>query len=283
MVDLNLLVQAWTLIEEAEKTRPDQRARACEILSEALELAKTIEIDSRVYKFIEIADTYAELNLTEKSLEVLNQTLETVQEMSYDGGRATQLSEVGKRFVAKGLIDRGFNLLEQALELAKIIEDVDERDLALCNIAYAYGEAGQDDFAFEIAALIEDEFRAALRVFSPLAEDCIQLGQHDRVLKIINAAEQIDSGTFVASEAIRAYATVKDYNRPLQFVDEIKSADGKISVLADIAKQHLKAGHKETALEILNRATAIAATIKDKNSRSFAHDLIDSVWAKAKE
>ncbi|HAZ48200.1 MAG TPA: hypothetical protein DCZ55_28010 [Cyanobacteria bacterium UBA11371] len=257
------------------KTKPTQRDTALRLLSNALEQAEMIsETATKAYYFNDIASAYAELGLEEKCLEILERASELLQPISYEGWKSMELSRLGRNYARIGLANRGLEFLNQAFQIAKVVEDLDERDFSLCDVGYAYGEMGLNDLAIEAANLIYDKFRAGLRIFEPLVQDYISLAQHEQVLKLIEASEDIGE-TWVITRAIERYANVGDYEHPLEFVEIVKSSESKTLVLADLAKAHLKAGNLETALKLRSQAIAIAETIKDKKERDFWIDYID--------
>lgn len=165
---------------------------------------------------------------------------------------------------------------------ATLVEDVDERDFSLCDVAYAYGEIGLNDLAIEIAKLIYDKFRADLRIFDPLIQDSINLAQHEQVLKFIEASENIGE-TWAVRRAIERYTRLADYEHPLHFIEKLKLPESKILVLADLAKAHLQAGNSETAMKLRSQALSLAETINDKNLTAFARVLIKSIDSSMKK
>jgi tetratricopeptide (TPR) repeat protein len=275
----------FTLIERIQfligkasrKTKPTQRANALKVLCEALEQIALIPESWQQSSYLnDVARVCVELGLTEKCIEVLNQALEVAQTIPYENLKAHELSKIGGCYVEAGLTGQGLELLDQALQIAKTLEDVDERDLTLCEIASEYGEIGQVDLAIEIAGLVEDKYRADSRVFGHLAARFVILERHDQVQQFIEAAYDKPSAIL---DAMGAYERTGDYERMLQFIDEVEPPVNKVSALASLAKAYLKADQKDKALETLDHASTIAATLQDRNYRSFAKETIASVRA----
>lgn len=250
-----------------EKTKATERESVLQALSNALEeTEKLFDSLQKVSYLNDIANSYAALGSTEKCIEVLSQALEDTQGIEYDSNKASELSKIGSTYIKLGLAEQGFDLLDQALQIAKSSKDIGEFyeiDFAFCDLAYAYGEAGRNDVALEIASLIEDEFRVVLRVFSSLAQEYVRLGQYDQVIRFIQAARTTHYEMFVVGMVIKACLAVGDYDHVLQFIEMLDNPTDKISALTDLAEAHLKAGHQEKAWELLDQACAIPETAAD--------------------
>ncbi|MBD1842553.1 hypothetical protein H6F89_03810 [Cyanobacteria bacterium FACHB-63] len=124
-----------------------------------------------MYCLIDVAKTYQDLNLGERSLEVFEQALRAVENCECDSARATNFGDIGYQYVKLGRTSKGFELLETALKLATNLEDVNSRDLTLCDVLRNYGDLGQIDIALEIARLLHDKHRIISRILEPLKID----------------------------------------------------------------------------------------------------------------
>lgn len=214
-------------------------------------------------------------------VDTLNQALKAAQAMSCNSTKSTKLSEIGSKYVELGLEKQGLEILDQAFQLAQVLNDADDRDLTLCDVAYAYGKVGQYDLAIDISRMVvEDEFRAALRILEPLVKEALHLGLTKEVLKLIKAAQDIGFETFVIRSVIEHYVGMRDFDYPHQLVKVIESPDSKISILVDLAKIHFQEENCTEGSDLLHEANAIAEGIEDESSRAFAKDIVNSIYVR---
>jgi tetratricopeptide (TPR) repeat protein len=222
------------------------------------------------------------------TVEDLKQALEAAQAIPDNSAKATALSTLGIKYVKSGLETQGIEILEQTLQLAQDLEDLDDRDFVLCDVAIAYGQIGQYEVAIEISQLVvTEEIRALTHVLIPLVQNCLSLGQPDQLLRLLHAAQGSNFETSVVDDVLAHYIKIGDVEHSHQLMEyshqlaqRLDSPDSKIFVLTHLAKTHFKMEDNDKGLELLQEANAIAEGIEDDGSRAFAKDIVDSFYAK---
>jgi tetratricopeptide (TPR) repeat protein len=226
----------------------DQKKESEEALCYAIKLAETFDCEwERVSCFIKLSSWYEELEFQEDSLKYL----------------------------------------DRAFELAKLLEDQDGRDLDLCKVAEAYGRLGRDDLAIEIASLVEEKYRAAIRVFMPLIWDCCREKQADRLIKLLKASKIVEGWWPLIDEAISNYGRDADglyplsydYEAALRFIEAVKGRPhdeiGGLICLAGICSRRDK---KVMALELMDRAYRVALKMKPEADKIAAKEWVFSEY-----
>jgi tetratricopeptide (TPR) repeat protein len=222
------------------------------------------------------------------NVEDLKQAIEAAQAIPDNSAKATKLSATAIKSVESGLEKQGLEILQEALHLAQNLEDADDRDFVLCDVALAYGQIGQYEMAIEISQLvITEEIRALTGVLIPLVQKCLSLGQPDQVWRLLHAAQGSNFETSVVSDVLEHYIKVGDVEQSYQLIEyfhqlaqRLDSPDRKIFVLTHLAKTHFQIGDSNKGLELLQEANAIAEGVEDYGSRVFAKDIVDSFYAK---
>lgn len=137
--------------------------------------------------------------------------------------KAMDFCKSGFKHMELGLTDKGLRYIDKSLKLAFVLENIDERDFILCEIAYGYGEILQDTLAIEIAKHVEDRTRAASMIFEPLVQSAMALGQHNRLLRFIYVCENIGCGNLIMQAVKDHYIKLGEYEYLLKLDEIIKS------------------------------------------------------------
>jgi tetratricopeptide (TPR) repeat protein len=105
------------------------------------------------------------------------------------GDKADSLAEIAQLYAAAGDRTAARNLLRQALEIAKTIEDPLNQSGAVNRISRAAGEAEQLEQALLIAGTIKDsELHCRIWAYREIAENFIRLGMPDRAGSVLDEA-----------------------------------------------------------------------------------------------
>jgi tetratricopeptide (TPR) repeat protein len=222
------------------------------------------------------------------NVEDLKQAIEAAQAIPDNSAKATELSAIAIEFVKSGLEKQGLEILEEALQLAQNLENADDRDLTLCDVALAYGQVGQYELAIEISQLVvTDDIRALIHVLLPLVQKCLSLRQPDQVWRLLRAAQGSNFEASVVCDVLDHYIKVGDMGHAYRLIEyshqlaqRLDSPDWKIFVLTHLARAHFSIGQNDKGLELLREANAIAEGVKDYGSGVFVQDIVDSFYAK---
>jgi len=272
--------QSLTLCEIANSyTKAGQKDKASEILSQALRVARTIEV-LKSSALHDIADSYAKVGQKEKALQIAR----TIEDAYY---KSLALRDIADSYAKVGQYN-------EALQVARTIKDASLKSRALCAIADGYTKAGQKEKAskvlsqaLQVARTTEGAFSKSLALRN-IADSYAKAGQKEKASKVLSQALQVARTIEYASfksEALHdiadSYAKVGQKEKALQIARTIKDAYYKSLALHDIADSYAKAGQKEKASELLSQALQVARTIEGASFKSLALcDIADS-YAKA--
>jgi tetratricopeptide (TPR) repeat protein len=270
--------KAETLAEIASRyAQAGQEEKASDILWEAFQIARTIEND--YYKDValnKIALEYTELGQCDQALQAAKAIRDgSVYLVGIDAKIAGKYMELKKKGEA-------FQVLSQALEIAKTLRASWEKGGALAEVASKYAELGQYGQAVEIAKSIEylsDRYKALIAIAVLYAE----AGQYEQAMGVAKIIED-DSFSSIALEKIAMkYTEMAEYDQALQVAKTIKYLPTKVKTLADIALKFAETGQKKQAMDILSEASATAAMIEDSYNKAHEYCELSSKYAQVGE
>jgi tetratricopeptide (TPR) repeat protein len=155
---------------------------------------------------------------------------------------------------------------EQALEVARQIEDSDIRWWAFYEVVKALAQAGQFEQALEVARQIEDSdirWWAFYEVVKALA----QAGQFEQALEVARQIKNSDSRWWAFCEVVQALAQAGQFEQALQAVQKIEDAYWRFRAYSAVAEALAKEGDTARAIETLKRALEAANEIRNPSSR----------------
>lgn len=131
-----------------------------------------------------------------------------------------------------------------------------EKYSSLLQIGYKVAELGQIE---QIDEVLERASNIILSATSKsIAFILMELGQYDRAFEIARSAENEED----LSNLVNIYAEMKNYTQAFEVVESIRSSYIKVEALTDLASSYFKAGNKERASELIDRALEIARNAK---------------------
>ena len=170
----------------------------------------------------------------------------------------------------------------EALLIAKSIEDVDSRNGTLVEIAPTLAQVGQTEVALSIANSVEDvAFRS--ETLAKIAHALFQTGQKEAAQKITQEALSVVKGIasgYSRSSALvaiaQALAQAGQTQEALSVAKNIENVDSRAFALANVAKILAHAGQKEVAQKAAQEVLSVA-----KDIPSYAQVAITQALAQA--
>ena len=172
----NYSSRLWHLRKIAiEVAKIGQKDSACRVLSQALQVAKTIEKNS--VQLEKIAIVYAEIGEYKEAFQVT----EGIEE-PFAKGRA--LIGIVKKFAQDEQQDKKSEILSQTFQVAEKIKDINEKSEILKALVIQYAEVGQNEKARRIIEMIEykpDKTEAVI----VMADKYSKAGQNEQATQIL--------------------------------------------------------------------------------------------------
>lgn len=188
---------------------------------------------------------------------------------------------IASSYIKTGQIKQANQVLAQAVNVAKSIEEPARQVEQLTQVALLYGKA--------------DERAQATEVFSQVLQQVSQLKERDTKLELLawiaiqyGKAGEKELATSVFNQALAiaqsipdknqkthtlarmaiASAQINPYNQVLEFTRTLGDANTQASVLIHIAKDYTQAGDNEKAHQALNQALAIVQVAKNTSDKA---------------
>lgn len=259
----------------AEYTKVGQKEKALETLSKALQIAKTIQNENRRRLLKKTKELLKDFNLQiPKTIQDENRPYEgsplaelyagiTYHEnRSYEG---SALAEVANEYAKLGQKEKALEVLSEALQIAKIIDDgeflSEARPSILVQVADNYAEIGEKEKALEVLSealqavkeleypLDKPHYRA--EALTEIAAEYMKVGQKEKALEILSSAFLLAEGTkdpsgkdWALCEISGGFAKAGQYHRAFQIVKKIEGPFQTVVALLEIADWYGKSGQR---------------------------------------
>ena len=227
-----------------------QEPRAIELLDQSLPKIRTLAdkpfpLDT-IIQLIETAAEYAALEQKNKAVETLAEARTAAQAIAIDEAQSKSdaLARVAEAYAELGNFD-------QAQQIARSIENLNQREQAFRGIAIAYAKAGYSDQAVKLAKSIGNR-DATLR---GIVRHYLESGQYDQAFEIVQQWNLLDMlsevgfGYLEAGQPERALAIAMSIQSP---PDAIQHKDWRLPV---IARGFAKQGQFDQALQVAQAIT----------------------------
>jgi len=279
LVEAQKLVQ--TMDNNGEKTQPliqiaqlyaklGQSDQAVEILSLALNSAKSIENSQKVSMLGDIAVEYAVFNQA-KGNEIFASALQIAEVMEDEGAKARTLSELAGDYASVGQYD-------QALKVAQMINpQLSQHSYALWNIAKQYIEDEKFEEALKVAKEISSPSAYETRQkLSDLTTHMLKAGKPKQALELLQAMEQIpitdpeyslEEKKWIRTRIAQGFAADGEVEQALMVAQAIDFHPNKARVFLEIAKQYTLNQQQEKAAEMIAQALKITQSVDSKFSQ----------------
>lgn len=196
--------------------------------------------------FHRIASSYIKAGKRKQASQVLAQAVNVAKSIEEPARQVEQLTQVALLYRKAGEEAQAAEIFSQALQQVSQLKESDTKSELLARVAVKYGKAGEKELATSV-------FNQALSIAQSLQDK-------DKKARTL------------ASIAI-ASAQINPYNQVLEFTHTIGDANTQASVLIHIAKDYTQAGDNEEAHQALNQALAIVQA--SKNTPDKAQELAE--------
>jgi len=174
------------------------------------------------------------------------------------------LLKVAHQYSAAGHQDKASEVLEQALEIARTVEDVQSKIKLLLQVASGYIDAEEFasatpllNSALQLTQTTTDE-PAKLAFLTDIASQYTAASQKDKAADIVAQIEQlretVDLNYFrqgsILDTLTEVYAELGNLEQAVQLIDTIELGFPKDSKLAKVAREYIKRGQYDQALRI---------------------------------
>jgi tetratricopeptide (TPR) repeat protein len=235
--------------------RVGQKQQAAEILSQALELRQTIQLEYNTTRLLPIiAVTQAEAGQYDKAI----QTTAAIADPTDKTKTLLEIASVCQRVGQKSQVA---TILSQAVQVAQTIKGESstswtyspgyrlypQRIETLLEIAQAYRSVGQKEQAAKVLS-------QALEFTQTIEDNHARSGTLAEIADFYRAVGQQEQAIDMLSQALRV-------------APAIASLDDKISALRHIADKYAAVGQKNKATEVLTQAIQVAKTLPKPSGR----------------
>ena len=227
----NGAIQAYQMLRITKQfAKVGQERRAIELLDQSLPKIRTLA-DKRfpLDKVIQLTDTaieYAALGQKNKAISTLAEARTAAQANNGDA-----LARVAVGYAEIG----DFEIAQQ---IARSIQNVNERESAFSGIAIAYAKAGDSDKAVKLAQSIGNQNGT----FIGIVRHYIKIGQNDQALEIVQKWNLKD----IMSELVLGYLQAGQTDRALEIVQKWNLKDMQSGVVSG----YVEAGQPERAMQL---------------------------------
>jgi len=214
---------------------------------------------------------------TDKGIPLVCWVREAYSKPEYEA-QVFALLKVAHQYSAAGHHDKASEVLEQALEIARTVEDVQKKIKLLLQVASGYVDAEQFapattliNSAFQLTQATTDE-PAKLAFLTDIASQYAAANQKDKAADILAQIEQlrqtIDINYFrqgsILDTLTEVYAELGNLEQAFQLIDTIELGFSKDSKLAKVAREYIKRSQYDQALQIAQHLEGFRPQILQK-------------------
>src|SRR3712207_4517049 len=187
--------------------------------------------------------------------------------------RTHALASVAVGYAEVGQKDKAEEILTQALESAKAIEDFNNKEVALNQIAIKYAEAGQYDQALQVTKAMKNDDVWSL---NEIAMKAAEAGEYDRAIQATKAMKKNTSqAAQVLADVVIQAAELGRYDQALMVVKAMGDKDvgyeeNRAKSLAKIVDKATQTEPVGQASQILAQVLELAKSIKEDGSKAAA-------------
>lgn len=198
---------------------PQVLERALESVSAMDEAHKSENASMKVNHMLRIASQFAQVGQDRRAKELLDQTLpkiRTVADKPFSSEKTSQLVKTANQYAALEQKNKAIEILAEVRTVAQAMDEARSKSDALAKVANAYAEIGNFEIAEEIARLIEDVYQRE-SAFGGIAIAYAKAGYADKAVKLAKSMGN-QNGTLIG--IARHYLAKEQYDQALQFVQK---------------------------------------------------------------
>ena len=298
----------------SEYAKAKQPEKANQLLSESLNLAKTIELGGssigsvplKIVTLLDIATKYVDMGEQSSATSILSLALQIAQSLPDDNqpkgfsdSKTIALAEIASKYGLVGQKDKANALLTQALQMANQFsqssteENSYEPNYRLSRIANAYAQLGEYDEALQVANTIKDiDIKA--ETFGEIAGN-YPVSQKDEAAILLAQALQIaqtskDRQGNTLFEIALAYLKIGEKDKAgelltpaFQLIKGQELSWGKFAKLTEIAEKFGETGQKEKAAEVAVTALPETNELMNYCAKNEALMMVSQMYVSAGE
>ena len=252
-----------------------EEVRASQILNQAIEIAQTAQgCDSSLDNLINTLEWYMDAGQYKLAIQAARGF--EYPQSNWVWAKNFGLIRIAEQLAKEGRLDQAVALFDEALEIARSIDQQAPNYSSLAfiafrNIAYFAIQAGLNDQAIEALVEVQELSQAMDKTSEKAAGSLIeiarlygQLGQSDRAVEILVEAQELFQATKKISEKARSLIVIAGLygqigrsdqavellSLALQVAKTIEDDRSKAQVLSELARGYAKAGQYEQALAV---------------------------------
>ena len=227
--------------------------QALEMLEQLVRIHKQQQADNDGRLLAGLASVFAGIGNTERALQLMDEAVELDKTIDDEIGGSVVLEEIAKRYALLGQ-------LERAMRVADTMEKGPFKDHALITIAKKYAESGQFDRALAINNRIETtNFKPDILVF--VAKQYLDRGEKEKAIALLRKAfgasrrvTALNLQQFDRSDVALLLAKAGQYDQAIQIVKATDAQAPKLRLLTQLAYVFAQAGKNESAEKLLSEA-----------------------------
>jgi tetratricopeptide (TPR) repeat protein len=187
-----------------------------------------------------IALLYSKAGQEKQAAEVVSQALQAAKRIEEPASQVSQLTKIALLYAQVGKKEQAAEVCSQALQVTRQFPDAAKKAVFLAGVAVVYGKAGRNDLA--------------TAVFT-------------QALQLAQALENEDNKARTLAFIAIASAKINPYNQAIELTQTIGDANIEGDALTQMAKDYEKAGNKQQAAQALEQAFGIVKTSKNSQQK----------------
>ena len=252
--------------------------QAMEMLEQMVRIDKQRQEDNHGRLLAGLASVFAGIGNTERALQLMDEAFELAKTIDDEIDRSVALEEIAKRYALLGQ-------LERAMRVADMMEKGPFKDHALIAIAEKYAESGHFDRALAINNQIETtNFKPDILIF--VAKQYLDRGEREKAIALLRKAfgaswqvTALSLQQFAQFDVAALLAKAGQYDQAIRIVKATDAQAPKLRLLTQLAYVFAQAGKKEAAEKLLSEAYQL--TSFSSGTYYQARDIVEVAYAYA--
>ncbi|MFH1438703.1 MAG: hypothetical protein ABIJ56_23540 [Pseudomonadota bacterium] len=231
------------------------------------------DAEDRARAYVAAAGYHEEAGRQGRAAELLSEALETVKTMEETMEKSFMLQEVADAYLHAGHYDK-------AVEAAELLDDGFDRATVLAAVAGALAAAGEHESALETAGRLQDEEDRAV-VQAAIAVTYAKSSQLDKAMDIAKEIKSPYDKNRAMIEIAGAWARAGKHGKALEAAKTVTHNDDRARVLAEMAVEYEVAGQAKKAATLISGAFAAIEEIEELEDRVMVLAAVAARYARA--
>lgn len=265
--------RVWELIDSARSSaQTNQQDKALSSLSQAFELAKTIENrDARNPILVKIIAEYGAIGAYEQAIALLSP-------ISYDEPLPDNQGD-SVRMQGEVLLTQAYvkaQKYEQALQFAQNLKLDAAKQRALVEIVAGYARQGRFEKAIALGRTLHADEYQQYRAQAAILAEYIQRQQYEQALAFVQTLANKDYQNDVARSLAETAWQSGRYDIALKTAQTITNPSLQVQTLQSLAQAHLAVGQKQQAAAVISQAFELSKKTNEFTLSSWLADFIST-------